>query len=85
MITVNGWCACGKGGCSVNGGDGERLLSKHSSTVSSSATRYGEQTGMPYSRCGRTKVPYKGMKADFERSWNDSLNDTGLFSPLRRH
>ncbi len=33
MITVNGWCAGGKGGrgkgvgeCSVNGGDGERLL-----------------------------------------------------------
>ncbi len=35
MITVNGLCAGGKGGegkegaeCSVNGGDGERLLSK---------------------------------------------------------
>ncbi len=43
MITVNGWCAGGKGGgvekrgggeCSVNGGDGERLLSKLSPAVS---------------------------------------------------
>ncbi len=43
MITVNGWCAGGKGGgCrgrgmggrSVNGGDGERLLSKLPPTVS---------------------------------------------------
>ncbi len=43
MITVNGWCAGGKGGgvgqrgvgeCSVNGGDGERLLSKPTPTVS---------------------------------------------------
>ncbi len=29
-----------------------------------SATRFGEQAGIPYSRCGRTKAPYKGMKAD---------------------
>ncbi len=44
MITVNGWCAVGKGDggrgnegggeCSINGGDGERLLSKLSPTVS---------------------------------------------------
>ncbi len=35
MITFNGWCAGGKGGeCSINGGDGERLLSKLSPTVS---------------------------------------------------
>ncbi len=27
-----------------------------------SATRFGEQAGIPYSRCGRTKAPYKGMK-----------------------
>ncbi len=26
-----------------------------------SATRFGEQAGIPYSRCGRTKAPYKGM------------------------
>ncbi len=35
-----------------------------------SATRFGEQTGIPYLRCGRTKAPHKGMKADFERSNN---------------
>ncbi len=36
MITVNGWCAGGKGGgggrlgeCSVKGGNGERLLPKN--------------------------------------------------------
>ncbi len=23
--------------------------------------------------CGRTKAPYKGMKADFERSWKERL------------
>ncbi len=40
MITVNGWCTCEKRGggcdneCSVNGGDGERLLSKLSPAVS---------------------------------------------------
>ncbi len=43
MITVNGWCAGGKGGggrgkgvgeCSVNVGDGERLQSKLPPTVS---------------------------------------------------
>ncbi len=43
MITVNGWGAGGKGGgvgqrggddCLVNGGDGERLLSKLPPTVS---------------------------------------------------
>ncbi len=42
VITVNGWCADGMGGgieiwgdeCSVNGGDGERLLSKLSPTFS---------------------------------------------------
>ncbi len=33
-----------------------------------SATRFGEQAGILYSRCGRTKAPYKGMKADFEVS-----------------
>ncbi len=42
MITVNGWCAGGKGGvgesgvgkCTVNEGDKERLLSKVTPTVS---------------------------------------------------
>ncbi len=36
MITVNGWCAGGKEGgeCSVNGEDGETLLSKLSPTFS---------------------------------------------------
>ncbi len=41
MVTVNGWCAGGTGGrgkeggeCSVNGGDGEILLSKLPLTVS---------------------------------------------------
>ncbi len=38
-----------------------------------SATRFGEQAGIPYSRCGRTKAPYIGMKADFERSWKERL------------
>ncbi len=38
-----------------------------------SATRFGEQAGIPYSRCGRTKAPYKGMKADLERSWKERL------------
>ncbi len=37
------------------------------------ATRFGEQANIPYSRCGRTKAPYKGMKADFERSWKERL------------
>ncbi len=37
------------------------------------ATRFGEQAGLPYSRCGRTKAPYKGMIADFERSWKERL------------
>ncbi len=32
-----------------------------------SATKFGEQAEIPYSKCGRTKAPYKGMKADFER------------------
>ncbi len=32
-----------------------------------------ELTGSPYSRCGRTKDPYKGMKADFERPWKEHL------------
>ncbi len=36
-----------------------------------SATGFGEQAGIPYSRCGRTKAPFKGMKADFERSWKE--------------
>ncbi len=38
-----------------------------------SATRIGEQAGLPYSRCGRTKAPYKEMKVDFERSWKERL------------
>ncbi len=49
-----------------------------------SATRLGEQAGIPYSRCGRTKAPYKGIKADFERSWKEGLilkiNRLALFS-----
>ncbi len=39
-----------------------------------SATRFGEQADIPYSRCGRTKAPYKGMKADFERFWKECPN-----------
>ncbi len=38
-----------------------------------SATRFGEHASIPYSRCGRTKAPYKGMKADLERSWKERL------------
>ncbi len=38
-----------------------------------SATRFGEQAGIPYSRCGRTKAPLKGMKADFDRSKKERL------------
>ncbi len=38
-----------------------------------SSTRFGEQTVIPYLRCGRTKAPYNGMKADFERSWKERL------------
>ncbi len=38
-----------------------------------SATRFGEQAGIPYSRCDHTKAPYNGMKADFERPWNECL------------
>ncbi len=30
-------------------------------------------TGMPFSRCGRTKVPYNWLKADFERPWKERL------------
>ncbi len=49
-----------------------------------SATRFGEQAGILYSRWGRTKVPYKGMKADFERPWKERLimkiNRLALFS-----
>ncbi len=26
-----------------------------------SAMMFGEQTGIPFSKCGRTKAPYKGM------------------------
>ncbi len=37
------------------------------------ATSFGEQAHIPYSRCGRTKAPYKGIKADFERSWKERL------------
>ncbi len=41
MMTVNGWCAGGKGGgrgeCSVNGGGGGRLLSKLSPAILSGA------------------------------------------------
>ncbi len=32
-----------------------------------------EKADIPYSRCGRTKAPYKGMKVDFERSWKERL------------
>ncbi len=38
-----------------------------------SATRFGEQAGIPYSRCERTKALYKGMKTDFERPWKERL------------
>ncbi len=39
-----------------------------------SATRFGEQAGIPYSRCGRIKVQYNVMKADFERPWKEHPN-----------
>ncbi len=49
-----------------------------------SATRFGEPAGIPYSRCGRTNAPYKGMKADFERSWKEhfimKINRLALFA-----
>ncbi len=49
-----------------------------------SATRFGEQTGIIYTRCGRTKSPYKGIKADFERSWKErfimKINRLALFA-----
>ncbi len=49
-----------------------------------SATRFGEQAGTPYSRCGRTKASYKEMKADFEISWKERLivkiNGLALFA-----
>ncbi len=38
-----------------------------------SATRFCEQAGIPYSGCGRTKAPHKGMKADFKISWKERL------------
>ncbi len=38
-----------------------------------SATSFGEQADIPYSMCGRTKAPYKGMKADFWRPWEQRL------------
>ncbi len=38
-----------------------------------SATRFGERADIPCSRCGRTKAPYKGMKADSERFWKERL------------
>ncbi len=37
------------------------------------ATGFGKQAGIPYSRCGLTKASYKGMKADFDRSWKERL------------
>ncbi len=47
-----------------------------------SATRFGEQAGVPYLRCGSTKALYKWKKADFERSWAKliclSLNELRL-------
>ncbi len=44
-----------------------------------SAARFGEQAGIPYSRCGRTKAPYKGMKTDFERSWKELRISAAIF------
>ncbi len=34
--------------------------------VNMSGTRFGEHAGLPYSRCGRTKASFKGMKAYFD-------------------
>ncbi len=46
-----------------------------------SSTRFDEQVGIPYSRFGRTKAPYKEMKADFERSWKIvKINRLALFA-----
>ncbi len=39
-----------------------------------SATRRGEQAGMPYLRRGRINAPYNGTEADFERSWQLQVN-----------
>ncbi len=54
--------------------------------VDISATRFGEQAGIPYPRCGRTKAAYKGMKSDFESSWKECLimkvNCLALFAAL---
>ncbi len=51
-----------------------------------SATRFGDQTGLPSSRCGRTKASYKGMKAHFKRYKKTrlilELNRLGLFAAL---
>ncbi len=40
-----------------------------------SATRFVEQAGITYSRCGRSKAPYKGMKADLKGTpYNEVLS-----------
>ncbi len=41
-----------------------------------------QQAGTPYSKLGRTKSTYNGIKADFERSWKERL--IGSFSALSR-
>ncbi len=38
-----------------------------------STTRFGEQAGVSYWRCGRTKAPYNGMKNDCEKPWKKRL------------
>ncbi len=47
------------------------LIRSRSATIS--PTRFGEQAGIPYSRCGHTKAPYKRMNADIEKSWKERL------------
>ncbi len=39
-----------------------------------SATRFVEQVDIAQSKCGRTKAPYKGMRGNFERSWEERFN-----------
>ncbi len=38
-----------------------------------SETKFGKHAGIPYSRCGRTKAPYKEEIANCERSWMERL------------
>ncbi len=52
---------------------GEVTYASYQPCSSSLNSRFGEQAGIPYSRCGPTKAPIKGMKADFERYLKERL------------